>query len=118
MGLIPWERMLIRPPAMPLCWRERQSLSSLSNSIHACYKRWIQALSETLWNSECESELSDTHLALPEDMLLVMCSGGERRRLHLATVLVARPNLLILDEPTNDLDLNTGMAADWCAFQR
>lgn len=34
-------------------------------------------------------------------------SGGERRRLHLASVLAARPNLLILDEPTNDLDLQT-----------
>lgn len=34
-------------------------------------------------------------------------SGGERRRLQLATVLVKKPNLLILDEPTNDLDLQT-----------
>ncbi|KAG1674033.1 hypothetical protein FOA52_000339 [Chlamydomonas sp. UWO 241] len=34
-------------------------------------------------------------------------SGGERRRLHLASVLVERPNVLILDEPTNDLDLQT-----------
>lgn len=34
-------------------------------------------------------------------------SGGERRRLHLLTVLVRRPNFLILDEPTNDLDLQT-----------
>ncbi|GIL85565.1 hypothetical protein Vretifemale_14058 [Volvox reticuliferus] len=34
-------------------------------------------------------------------------SGGERRRLHLASVLVERPNVLILDEPTNDLDLST-----------
>ncbi|KAF5829440.1 P-loop containing nucleoside triphosphate hydrolase protein [Dunaliella salina] len=34
-------------------------------------------------------------------------SGGERRRLHLASVLIARPNVLILDEPTNDLDLST-----------
>lgn len=34
-------------------------------------------------------------------------SGGERRRLHLAAVLASAPNILILDEPTNDLDLNT-----------
>ncbi|MBP5190002.1 MAG: ABC-F family ATP-binding cassette domain-containing protein [Bacteroidales bacterium] len=34
-------------------------------------------------------------------------SGGERRRLYLLTVLIANPNFLILDEPTNDLDIYT-----------
>lgn len=34
-------------------------------------------------------------------------SGGERRRLHLLTVLIKNPNFLILDEPTNDLDILT-----------
>ena len=34
-------------------------------------------------------------------------SGGERRRLHLITVLIKNPNFLILDEPTNDLDILT-----------
>lgn len=34
-------------------------------------------------------------------------SGGEMRRLHLAAVLVKQPNFLILDEPTNDLDIMT-----------
>ncbi|MBR1881613.1 MAG: ABC-F family ATP-binding cassette domain-containing protein [Muribaculaceae bacterium] len=34
-------------------------------------------------------------------------SGGERRRLYLATVLMRKPNFLILDEPTNDLDIQT-----------
>lgn len=34
-------------------------------------------------------------------------SGGERRRLYLATVLMKNPNFLILDEPTNDLDIMT-----------
>lgn len=34
-------------------------------------------------------------------------SGGERCRLHLATVLMRKPNFLILDEPTNDLDIIT-----------
>ena len=36
-----------------------------------------------------------------------MLSGGERRRLQLVMVLATQPNLLILDEPTNDLDLDT-----------
>ena len=34
-------------------------------------------------------------------------SGGEKRRLHLLTILFRNPNFLILDEPTNDLDLPT-----------
>jgi ABC transport system ATP-binding/permease protein len=34
-------------------------------------------------------------------------SGGEKRRLHLLTVLFRNPNFLVLDEPTNDLDLPT-----------
>ena len=34
-------------------------------------------------------------------------SGGERRRLYLCTVLIKNPNFLVLDEPTNDLDIVT-----------
>lgn len=34
-------------------------------------------------------------------------SGGERRRLYLCRVLIGSPNVLILDEPTNDLDIST-----------
>jgi ABC transport system ATP-binding/permease protein len=34
-------------------------------------------------------------------------SGGERRRLYLMTILIQNPNFLILDEPTNDLDIVT-----------
>ncbi len=34
-------------------------------------------------------------------------SGGEKRRLYLLTVLIKNPNFLILDEPTNDLDIDT-----------
>ena len=32
-------------------------------------------------------------------------SGGERRKLYLCTVLMKNPNFLVLDEPTNDLDI-------------
>lgn len=36
-----------------------------------------------------------------------LLSGGERRRLQLCTVLMQHPNFLVLDEPTNDLDIPT-----------
>ena len=38
---------------------------------------------------------------------VALLSGGEKRRLYLLTILVQNPNFLILDEPTNDLDLLT-----------
>ena len=48
-----------------------------------------------------------------------MLSGGEQRRLQLLTVLAKRPNFLILDEPTNDLDLDTiGVGATARRFRR
>ncbi len=34
-------------------------------------------------------------------------SGGEKRRLYLLTILMGKPNFLVLDEPTNDLDIDT-----------
>ena len=45
----------------------------------------------------------------PQDQqkLIAKLSGGERRRLYLAMVLMTKPNFLILDEPTNDLDIST-----------
>jgi ATP-binding cassette subfamily F protein uup len=39
--------------------------------------------------------------------VIAKLSGGERRRLHLLRVLMEAPNVLILDEPTNDLDIQT-----------
>ena len=58
--------------------------------------------------------VNDTHLLsrflFPHDMLnnkISKLSGGEKRRLYLLTILKEQPNLLILDEPTNDLDIVT-----------
>lgn len=58
--------------------------------------------------------VSDTHLLnqflFSHDMFttrVAKLSGGERRRLYLMTILMQNPNLLILDEPTNDLDIVT-----------
>ena len=58
--------------------------------------------------------VNDTHLLgrflFTHDMLnnpVERLSGGERRRLYLLTILKQEPNFLILDEPTNDLDIVT-----------
>lgn len=58
--------------------------------------------------------VNDTHLLgqflFSHDMLnnrIGSLSGGERRRLYLLTILMKQPNLLVMDEPTNDLDIVT-----------
>jgi len=58
--------------------------------------------------------VNDTRLLsqflFPHDMLnnrISRLSGGEKRRLYLLTILMQNPNLLVLDEPTNDLDIVT-----------
>ena len=58
--------------------------------------------------------VNDTRLLnrflFPHEMLnnkIEKLSGGEKRRLYLLTILMQQPNLLILDEPTNDLDIVT-----------
>lgn len=42
-----------------------------------------------------------------QEVYVSQLSGGEKRRLHLLTILMRNPNVLILDEPTNDLDILT-----------
>lgn len=58
--------------------------------------------------------VADTRLLnrfmFPHEMLntrVSRLSGGEKRRLYLLTILMQQPNLLVLDEPTNDLDIVT-----------
>ncbi len=55
------------------------------------------------------SQLLQYFLFTPEQQYnyVYKLSGGERRKLHLCTVLMKNPNFLVLDEPTNDLDIVT-----------
>ena len=55
------------------------------------------------------SQLLQHFLFTPEKQYnyVYKLSGGEKRRLYLCTVLMSNPNFLVLDEPTNDLDIET-----------
>ena len=57
----------------------------------------------------CERFLFDSH---QQYSYVSTLSGGERRRLFLLTILMKNPNFLILDEPTNDLDILTLQALE------
>ncbi len=64
-----------------------------------------QTVLETVNDTRLLGQFLFTH-----DMLnnrISRLSGGEKRRLYLLTILMKQPNLLILDEPTNDLDIVT-----------
>lgn len=55
------------------------------------------------------TQLLQHFLFMPEQQYdyVYKLSGGERRKLYLCTVLMRNPNFLVLDEPTNDLDIQT-----------
>lgn len=55
------------------------------------------------------SQFLQRFLFTPEELYdyVYKLSGGQRRKLYLCTVLMENPNFLILDEPTNDLDIQT-----------
>lgn len=60
-------------------------------------------------NTISASQLLNHFLFTPDSQYnyIYKLSGGERRRLYLLTILMQNPNFLILDEPTNDLDIIT-----------
>lgn len=73
------------------------------------YVKEVSSTIETLEGTVTASSLLERFLfdANLQYTMVKSLSGGQRRRLHLVRVLAANPNVLILDEPTNDLDIET-----------
>lgn len=73
------------------------------------YIRNVAEYIQTTKGQASASQMLDRFLFPPELQYtpLDKLSGGEKRRLYLLKVLMAAPNVLILDEPTNDLDIQT-----------
>lgn len=73
----------------------------------------VQEIAEVVKSSDGHSISATTYLnrfLFPHESFnkrVDILSGGEQRRLYLLTVLMRNPNMLILDEPTNDLDIMT-----------
>lgn len=80
---------------------------------------YVEVPSSAGWGTQTDSSRETTKISAsqflqhflfsPEEQYsyIEKLSGGERRRLYLCTVLMRSPNFLILDEPTNDLDIVT-----------
>jgi energy-coupling factor transport system ATP-binding protein len=105
----------------PIRWRSRELLTRigsvfqnpehqfLTGSVHdelalgpRALNRDRAAIAET-----CDELLARLHLAHLADVNPYTLSGGEKRRLSVATVLAAQPALIVLDEPTFGQDRNT-----------
>lgn len=73
----------------------------------------VKAISEDILMADgsrlSASQFLQQFLFSPESQhnFVYKLSGGERRRLYLCTILISNPNFLVLDEPTNDLDIQT-----------
>ena len=64
--------------------------------------------SQNLWDLESQVEVAMEALGCPPgDADVTKLSGGEKRRVALAALLLSQPDLLLLDEPTNHLDAET-----------
>jgi ATP-binding cassette subfamily F protein uup len=89
---------------------ESQGLAYMNPDIRVIdYIRNTAEFVQTVDGSVSASVMLDRFLFPPEKQyaLLGKLSGGEKRRLNLLRVLMEAPNVLILDEPTNDLDIRT-----------
>lgn len=74
---------------------------------------YLKEFGEVVYTAEGEpitaSSMLERFLFYKEEQYkpIEKCSGGEKRRLYLCSILMQAPNILILDEPTNDLDTET-----------
>lgn len=74
---------------------------------------YIKDFGERVYTADHEeitaSQMLERFLFFKEEQYkpISKCSGGEKRRLYLCSILMSAPNILILDEPTNDLDTDT-----------
>lgn len=78
-----------------------------------CVIDYVKEFGEVVYTAHHEpitaAQMLERFLFFKEEQYkpIAKCSGGEKRRLYLCSILMSAPNILVLDEPTNDLDTET-----------
>jgi len=78
---------------------------AVQNEYGEALDRWL-ALGGADLEERAEQVLAEVGLAVGTDALMTSLSGGQAARANLASMLLSRYDLVLLDEPTNDLDLD------------
>mgnify|MGYP000532607659 CR=1 FL=1 len=90
-----------RTRALPIWTRTKKLLIYIKNTAEFCQDKGRSCVRFEYVRAVFYSRLSQQYSPIGK------LSGGEKRRLNLLRVLMEAPNVLILDEPTNDLDIRT-----------
>ncbi len=90
-------------------YEQKQKILDESKTVLQLVKDKAEYITIWKWQKISASQLLERFLFNPKQQhqKAYTLSGWERRRLHLLQILITNPNFLILDEPTNDLDIHT-----------
>ena len=90
-------------------YHQKQSLFETDKRVIDVIRDIAEYVFVAKWKKLTASQMLERFLFSPsqQQAFASTLSWGEKRRLHLLTVLIKNPNFLILDEPTNDLDIVT-----------
>ena len=90
-------------------YQQKHTIVDSEKTVLEYIRDVAESVTLTQWVKLTASQLLERFLFDPkkQQTRIYALSGGERRRLNLLMVLIRNPNVLILDEPTNDLDIET-----------
>lgn len=90
-------------------YQQKHTIPDSEKTVLEYIRDVAESVTLTQWVKLTASQLLERFLFDPkkQQTRIYALSGGERRRLNLLMVLIRNPNVLILDEPTNDLDVET-----------